>query len=181
MFTLSFEVLSDSTLKILIPYFRVPKNQEEIGFERKWNTHKVLLSSASGSSVASLRFSKLIFSLGLWFHANSTASWNVVTSKSYWPTSFLNVICKENDNFAWKTFWKTSFLATINTQRVLSLRLKHQKVYTYNSIGHEVVPVQFSTTVILFVKFFNFWDEIFQFRGQWDKYFFRTTGPGTSI
>ena len=55
-------------------------------------THKVLLSSASGSSVASFRFSKLIFSLGLWFHANNTASWNVVTSKSYWPTSFLNVI-----------------------------------------------------------------------------------------
>ncbi|TNN61972.1 hypothetical protein EYF80_027807 [Liparis tanakae] len=36
---------------------------------------RVRRSSASGSSVASLRFSKLILSLGLWFQANSTASW----------------------------------------------------------------------------------------------------------
>lgn len=42
--------------------------------KRHKQTHKVLLSSASGSSVASFRFSKLIFSLGLWFHANNTAS-----------------------------------------------------------------------------------------------------------
>lgn len=55
-------------------------------------TQRVRRSSASGSSVASFRFSKLILSLGLWFQANSTANWNVVTSKSYCPTSFLNVI-----------------------------------------------------------------------------------------
>lgn len=42
--------------------------------------------------MASLRFSKLILSRGLWFQAKSTASWKVVTSRSYWPTSFLKVI-----------------------------------------------------------------------------------------
>lgn len=56
-------------------------------------------SSASGSSVANLRFSKLILSLGLWFQANSTASWKVVTSRSYWPTSFLKVIWRNNTLF----------------------------------------------------------------------------------
>ena len=55
-------------------------------------TQSVRRSSASGSSVASLRFSKLMRSLGRWFQANSTASWKVVTSRSYWPTSFLKVI-----------------------------------------------------------------------------------------
>lgn len=57
-------------------------------------TQRVRRSSASGSSVASFRFSKLIRSRGLWFQANSTASWKVVTSRSYWPTSFLKVIWK---------------------------------------------------------------------------------------
>lgn len=46
-------------------------------------TQSVRRSSASGSSVASLRFSKLIRSLGRWFQANSTTNWNVVTSRSY--------------------------------------------------------------------------------------------------
>lgn len=55
-------------------------------------TQSVRRSSASGSSVASFRFSKLMRSLGRWFQANSTASWKVVTSRSYWPTSFLKVI-----------------------------------------------------------------------------------------
>lgn len=62
-------------------------------------TQSVRRSSASGSSVASLRFSKLILSLGLWFQANNTASWNVVTSRSYWPTSFLNVIWAERRRY----------------------------------------------------------------------------------
>lgn len=143
------------------PVFLSTKIRKKICFKRKGNTHKVLLSSASGSSVASLRFSKLIFSLGLWFHAKSTASWNVVTSKSYWPTSFLNVICEQNNSCPYELFWISSFPTVTNTQEVQPLRLIHWKLHTYNSIGHEVVPVQFSTTVVLFIKFFNFWDEIF--------------------
>lgn len=65
-------------------------------------TQRVRRSSASGSSVASFRFSKLILSLGLWFQANSTANWNVVTSKSYCPTSFLNVIWGQK---RWNQSW----------------------------------------------------------------------------
>ena len=62
-------------------------------------TQRVRRSSASGSSVANFRFSKLILSLGLWFQANSTASWKVVTSRSYWPTSFLNVIWRNEGHY----------------------------------------------------------------------------------
>lgn len=69
------------------------RSSQELG---PWTQHtqRVRRSSASGSSVASLRFSKLILSRGLWFQAKSTASWKVVTSRSYWPTSFLKVIWK---------------------------------------------------------------------------------------
>lgn len=55
-------------------------------------THSVRRSSASGNSVASLRLSYDILSLGRWFQANSTVIWKVVTSTSYLPTSLLNVI-----------------------------------------------------------------------------------------
>ena len=65
----------------------------------KGRTHNVLLSSASGSSVARRRFSKEIFSLGRSFQANNTAIWNVVTSKSNLPTAFANCICETNSLF----------------------------------------------------------------------------------
>ena len=47
--------------------------------------HNVFLSSASGSSVASLRFSRLILSSRLFSQQNKTAIWKVVTSKSNLP------------------------------------------------------------------------------------------------
>lgn len=79
------------------------------------STHNVFLSSGSGNSVAgenkqrimknhfgwksfaqlhspSLKFSYEIFSLGLWFQANTTAVWKVVTSRSNFPTELENVI-----------------------------------------------------------------------------------------
>lgn len=36
---------------------------------------------------------------------------------------------------------------------------------TYNSIGHEVMPVEFSAAVVLLVEVFHFWDEVFQLSG----------------
>lgn len=56
------------------------------------NDHNVRLSSGSGNSVANRKFSYETFSCGRWFQANSTAIWNVVTSKSNLPTLFANVI-----------------------------------------------------------------------------------------
>ena len=55
-------------------------------------THSVLRSSRSGSSEASRSDSYDTLSFGLWFHTNNTAIWNVVTSKSYLPTSFSKLI-----------------------------------------------------------------------------------------
>lgn len=77
----------------------VPECQLADYFATSSFTQRVRRSSASGSSVASLRFSKLILSLGLWFQANSTASWKVVTSRSYWPTSFLKVIWRKEGHY----------------------------------------------------------------------------------
>lgn len=37
---------------------------------------------------------------------------------------------------------------------------------TYNAIGHKVVPVQLSATVILLVKVFNFRNEVLQLSGE---------------
>lgn len=72
-------------------------------------TQRVRCSSASGSSLTSLRLSNLILSLGLWFHAKSTASGKVVTSRSYRPTSFLK--------FIWR-----NYITVQSLSRLLSVR-----------------------------------------------------------
>ena len=80
-------------------------------------THKVLLSSMSGNSVANLKFSYDILSNCLWFQAKRTAIWNVVTSTSNRPTALEKVICQYIINH--NKIYKFSFSFPTDSKEVL--------------------------------------------------------------
>lgn len=105
--------------------------------------------------MANFRFSKLMRSRGLWFQAKSTASWKVVTSRSYWPTSFLKVI------------WNTP---QVKRERAdLPPAALKEKAGTHDAVGHQVMPVQLPAAVVLLVEILHLWNEVFQLCGEGDK------------
>ena len=127
-------------------------------------THKVFLSSGSGSSVANRRFSKLILSNGRSFHTKRTAIWNVVTSKSNFPTLLLNVS------------WKATKQSKVNRKIK-----QYSRKTTDRSVRHVVIPLKFATVVLLSVKLFDFGYDVLHFDGKWDLDPFATSGPRARI
>lgn len=174
------EVEAESLQSELLPPQR---SSQELG---PWTqlTQRVRRSSASGSSVASLRFSKLILSRGLWFQAKSTASWKVVTSRSYWPTSFLKVIWKHPPRRRRKQLSDAGADGGQGSFRSCSRHPEpppRRSRRTHDSVGHQVMPVELPAAVVLLVEVLHLWDEVFQLRRKGDEDLLAAPRPRSSI
>ena len=107
------------------------------------HTHNVRLSSASFNSVANWRLSKLSFSFSLWFHANNTAIWNVVTSMSNFPISLLNVIYKQTWYLYFQQFIKMILWRGLNIAGTCFIQPYHVDTRGLNTTGTSFIQLYY--------------------------------------
>ena len=115
-----------------------------------------------------LRSSNEIRSSGLWFQANSTAIWNVVTSRSNFPTWFWNAIWNTVKIIKYTEYSiilfqnpKGDIHIQGNTYHEIWNKWNNRK--SYHSIRQYMVPVKLPALMSLPVELLNIRDEVLQF------------------